>query len=93
MTALAGLSAIGLSGHGSGTGGFVARLSHPAEPIAWLAYGFCTVIACVILYLMWDTKIKPKYEAKRTPVFQRAIHILFSVPLIAVGSGNIISSI
>lgn len=86
---LTGIVAIGFSAFGEGADGFLNRITNPPNPVQIFAYSFSALL--VAFFVWWRVKDTPTATAtpKKASLLGRAIAIVFVIPIMAVGFGNI----
>ena len=90
---LTGSVAIGFSAFGDGTDGFVNRITNAPNIVQSIAYSLSALL--VAFYVWWRTDdTPPPPETKTTgSIVGRAIALVFVIPMILIGLGNIGGSI
>jgi len=86
---LTGIVATGFFAFGEGADGFMTRITNPQNPAQSLAYALSTVIVGFLVW--WRTDDTPPLADQTTSrsVVGRAVALVFVIPMILVGIGNI----
>lgn len=90
---LTGIVAIGFSAFADGTDGFVNRITNPSDIVKTFSYSLSALLIASLVW--WRAEEKPNSHEKETKgsTYKRAIALLFVVPMILIGLGNIGGSI
>lgn len=86
---LTGIAAIGFSAFGNGTDGFVNRITNAPNIVQTVAYSLSALL--VALFIWWRTDDAPAPSDTKTTGSNvgRAIALIFVLPIILIGLGNI----
>lgn len=86
---LTGIVAVGFSAFGDGTNGFVNRITNPPDMVQAVSYSLSALlVAFFVWWRMDDTPPAPE-PLKTRGIVGRAIALVFVIPMILIGFGNI----
>ncbi|MGR3344721.1 MAG: hypothetical protein ACU0DI_16155, partial [Paracoccaceae bacterium] len=90
---LTGIVAIGYLAFGDGTDGFANRITNPPDMVQAIAYAFS---ALVVAFFVWqradESPQPPEMQPKTRSIVGRAVALVFVIPMILIGLGNLAGS-
>lgn len=90
---LTGIVAIGFSGFGDGTDGFVSRLSNTPDMPMVIGYSLSALIVAFLTSRQMDETPPPPDKKTTGSIVGRAVALFFVIPMILIGLGNIGGSV
>lgn len=90
---LTGIVAIGFSAFGDGTDGFVNRITNAPNMAQIVAYSLSALVVAIFVWWRTDDTPPPPKALKKDGIVGRAIALVFVIPMILIGLGNIGGSV
>lgn len=90
---LTGIVAIGFSAFGDGTDGFVNRITNAPNIVQIVAYSLSALLVAFFIWWRTDDTLPPPETKTTGSIVGRAIALVFVIPMILIGLGNIGGSI
>lgn len=90
---LTGIVAIGFSAFGDGTNGFVNRITNTPDIPMVIGYSVSALIVGFFIYLRVDERAPPPEKKTTGSIVGRAVALVFVIPMILIGLGNIGGSV
>lgn len=90
---LTGIVAIGFSAFGDGTDGFLNRITNAPNMVQIIVYSLSALVVAVSVWWRTDDAPPPPDAPKRGGIVGRAIALVFVIPMILIGLGNIGGSV
>jgi hypothetical protein len=93
LVMLTGVVLIGFSAFNNGTDGFANRITNLPNTAQTIAYAFSALIVAFFIWLRPDENQPPgRSPTRRVSIFRRAIALVFVIPMILTGLGNLAGS-
>lgn len=90
---LTGIVAIGFSAFGDGADGFVNRITNAPNMVQIVAYSLSALIVALLVWWRTDDTQPPPEAPKKGGNVGRAVALIFVLPMILIGVGNIGGSV
>jgi hypothetical protein len=90
---LTGIVAIGFSAFGDGTDGFANRITNPPDMVQILSYSLSALLVAFFVWWRTDDTPPPPETPRKGGIVGRAIALVFVIPMVMIGIGNIGGSI
>lgn len=93
VVCLTGIVAIGFSAFGDGTDGFVNRITNSPNMVQIVSYSLPAMLLAFLVWWQTDDTPQPPETKTTGSIVGRAIALVFVIPMILIGLGNIGGSI